>query len=81
MVKNLSTKQFRNIMETFEERKENAKSMMAKNPKATLKIYELIKEHYESINEWNEDNEDFHLYHLCQSIMLDMKLTNILKKE
>ena len=61
MVKNLSTKQIRNIMETFEERKENAKSMMAKNPKATLKIYELIKilinSRCDNCNQHNFDTE------------------------
>jgi hypothetical protein len=68
-------------METLEERKESVRKLMAKSPTLTMKTFDHIKEYYESINEWNEDNEDFHLYQLCKSIMLDMKLTEILKKE
>jgi hypothetical protein len=68
-------------MESLEERKESVRKMMASAPEITMKGFEMIKEYYESINEWNQDNEDFHLYHLCKSIMRDKKLTDLLKKE
>jgi len=66
---------------TFEDRISSVKRLMAADPKGTMKMFELIKEFNEINNQWNDSLEDYHLYKLCKTILLDNKLNDLLKEE
>ena len=66
---------------TFEDRISSVKRLMDADPKGTMKMFELIKEFNEGNNQWNDSLEDFHLYKLCKTILLDNKLNDLLKEE
>lgn len=67
--------------ETLKEGKIRVLGMMKSYPEQTMKIYETLKEQYESIGKWNEKLVEFHLYHFCKSILLDKKLDDILDED
>jgi hypothetical protein len=68
-------------LESLDERKESVKRLMKVAPERTMETFELIKQHNEGNSNWNDSNEDFHLYKLCKSIILEKKLNDLLKKQ
>jgi hypothetical protein len=64
---------------TLEEKKPSVKRLMEADPIGTMKTFELIRKYYESNNQWNDGLDDYHLYKLCKSIILDKKLEGLLK--